>query len=173
MKSIIVSFLFLLNTLMLHAYESEDKLKTVIVGKIAKYISWNEHTSDYFVITVLNNQFGSMFDEVYRNRSIKNRPVKIQYITNIEDMNSSDILFISQKNLHDIDEILLKTKGLNILTVSDLRGFAQKGGSVQLYFLGRNLKIIINIDAMKEKHFRVNNRLIRVSEILKGEDDDK
>jgi len=173
MKGVVLVFLFLLNTLVLHAYESENKLKTVIVGKIAKYISWNEYSSGNFVITVLNNEFGSMFDEVYKNRTIKDRPVKIQYITNIEDLNSSDILFISQKNLHDIDKILLKTKGLNILTVSDLRGFAQKGGSVQLYFLDRQLKIIINIDAMKVKHFRVNNRLIRVSEIVKGEDDDK
>jgi len=171
MRLLLVTFLFIYQSLILHAYESEEKLKTVIIGKVAKYIVWKEHKSNTFVITVLNNEFSSLFDDVYKDRTIKNREVEIRYIKDIEELKDADILFISQKNLHDIDDILAKVKRKNLLTVSDLRGFAQKRGCIQLYFLGRKLKIKLNIDAMKAKNFKVDKRLIRVSEIVKGDED--
>jgi len=173
MRLFFVSLLFIYQSLALYAYESEDKLKTVIVGKVAKYILWKEQTLDSFVITVLNNEFFTLFDEVYKDRTIKNRAVEIKYITDIDDLEDTDILFISQKNLHDIDDILDKVEKTNILTISDLRGFAQKRGCIQLYFLGRKLKLKLNIDIMKAKQFKVDKRLIRVSEIVKGDEDVK
>ena len=162
----IVSIVFLFYS-SLHSYESEDKLKAVIVGKVAKYIEFKESNSTAFTITVLNNQFNTLFDNIYHNKTIQSKPVKIKYIQEIDDLNSTDILFISSSNSWHIADILQKIEGREILSISDLRGFAQKGGVLQLYFLGQKLKLKMNLDALKRADLDVDNTLLRIVEIVK------
>jgi len=163
----VLVFLFL--TYPASAYVSEKELQTVIVGKLAKYISWHKEIPNNFVIVVLKNQFGKLFDETYLNKRIKSKPVKIKYITNINQLNDCEILFISKAN-NNLNEILKYTKNKNILTISPKRGFAQKGGDIQLYFVGQLLKLKINIDMMQKKGFKVDKILLRVVNIVKSED---
>jgi len=166
----IVYFLLIFSiSINVFAYESENKLQAVIIGKVAKYIHWTTPEEETFTITVLNNQFGSLFDEVYEGKRIKNRVVRVQYIHNIEELHTTDILFISQADRYKIDEILEYLQGKNILTVSNIRGFAQKGGCLQLSFFEQNLKLKMNTECMHKKGLKVNNALLRVVEIVKSE----
>ncbi len=167
-KILILIVLFI--SLTLEAYESEERLEAVIIGKVAKYISWKEHHRDFFVITVLNNQSLEIFKSIYKDKKIKSRPVKIKNIDNINDINSTDILYIPQINSIELDKILKKVKNKNILTISNIRGFAQKGGGLQLYFVKRKLKLKLNIDVMREEEFDVELPLLRIVEIQKRED---
>jgi len=160
--------LLLLNSLV-SAYESEKRLETVITGKVAKYITWKPKSSDEFVITILNSQFGVLFDEVYIDKEIKSKPVKIHYIKNISDLNTTDILFISALHENNLEEIFSYTSGKNILLVSDIRGFAQKGGNLQFYFLGQKIKLKMNIDVMTKEGFHVERTLLKIVDIVKGD----
>ena len=160
-------FIFILLHISLEAYESEDKLKTAIVGKVAKYILWRESQADTFVITILNNKYGTLFDEVYFDKNIKSKPVVIRYIDNIENLESTDILYIAELKEFSLDKILQISKNRNILTVSDMRGFAQKGGDLQLYFVGQKLKLKMNIDAMQEEGFHIERTLLKIVEVDK------
>ena len=154
----------------LSAYESEDKLKTVIVGKVAKYISWRESKGDTFVITVLNNSYDTLFEEVYFGKKIKGKPVVIRYINSIKSLGTTDILYISQLKNSTLEEILLASKNKNILTVSDMRGFAHKGGDLQLYFLGQKLKLKMNTDVMQDEGFYIERTLLKIVEVVKGDE---
>jgi len=162
-----IIFIVCLFTSSLYSYESEDKLKAVILGKVAKYIEFKENNSSTFRITVLNNQFGTLFDDIYHNKTIQSKPVKIQYIKDINELNATDILFISSANSWLIGDILQKIEGWGLLSVSDLRGFAQKGGVLQLYFLGQKLKLKMNIDALKREGLDADNTLLRIVDIVK------
>ncbi len=170
MKVIKLFLILLFLNISLCSYESEDKLKVVIVGKVAKYISWQENNSSSFVITVLNNQFESLFDETYLDKTIKERPVKLKYIDDINDLTATDILYVSHVNPSKLANILEQTKYKNILTISDERGFAQKGGILQLYFIGQKLKLRMNLDIAQEEGFDIDIRLLRIVEIQKKDD---
>jgi len=165
---------YLLILILLHisleAYESEDKLKTVIVGKVAKYISWRKRSEDSFVITVLNNKYGTLFDEVYFDKSIKSKPVVIRYIDNIANLGDTDILYIAELEELSLDEVLDISKNKNILTVSDMRGFAQKGGTLQLYFVGQKLKLKMNIDVLQDEGFHIERTLLKIVEVVEEEE---
>ena len=169
MKFIYALLLFLNACVILNAYELENKLKTAIVGKVAKYVTWSDETHSEFIITVLNNQYGEMFDKVYKDKKIKSKPVVIKYVESVEDVNRTDILFISQVNGDEVEQILKTIKNKDILSVSDLRGFAQRGGCLQLFFVGQKLKLKMNLESVKENEFKVDRTLLRVVDISKGE----
>ena len=158
--------LFLFNT-SLNAYESEDKLKAVIVGKVAKYITWKDNNATTFKITILKDQYGDLFDEIYKDKQIKDKAVKVIYIKNIEELNDTDILYIPKVNSLELQEILKKTDNKNIFTISDIRGFAQKGGALQFYFHAQKLKLKMNIDVVQKEGFSVNRTLLRIVDIVK------
>jgi len=162
--SIILFFIISLN-----AYETEDKLKVVIVGKVAKYVTYKDNNLTNFTITVLNNPFGNLFDSVYYNKKIKSKPVKINYIKNIDDLNNTDILYISNVDNEELSNIIQKTNGKNILTVSDTRGFAQRGGVLQLYFVSQKLKLKINLNSAKEQSLKIKSTLLRISDVVEGD----
>lgn len=163
----IILFIFILLT-SLNAYVSEDKLKVVIVGKVAKYITFKDIDKDNFIITVYKNRCNNLFDEIYKNKKIKNKPVKINYIDNIDELNSTNILYVSKINTLELTEILQKTINKNILTISDTRGFAHKGGVMQLYFISQKLKIKINTQSATKQNLKMESTLLRIADVVKG-----
>jgi hypothetical protein len=167
LKFLHLFFIFSLFSISLNAYESEDKLKVVIVGKVAKYITFKDNNETTFKITVLNNQCKNLFDNVYKNKKIKSKPVEIIYIDKIDNLKSTDILYISKMNTINLQKILQKINGKNIFTVSDMRGFAQRGGILQFYFHSQKLKLKMNTDILQKEGFGANRTLLRIVDIVK------
>lgn len=163
-----IFLIFLLVSSSSFAYESEDELKVVLTGKIAKFITWQGDGEAKFVITVIKNPYKNLFEKKYKNKKIKNKPVLIKYIDDISDLSFTNILYIPKVTSKELSSILKKTTQKNILTVSTMRAFAQKGGAVQLFFVSQKGRLKINLDVIKKENFKVKSSFIRISEVVKG-----
>lgn len=168
MQKILIFFLsLLLFYTSLDAYQSESKLQAVIIGKIAKYISWKEKVSgSNFIITVLNNPFGSLWNDLYHNKKLKSQHVVIRYIDSIDAIGRTNILYIPDSDAYRLNKILASTKGKNILTISDIRGFAEKNGAVQISFVSQKVKLKINLDVVKQSDLNVKSTLLRIADVI-------
>ena len=164
-KLILILFLFFTS---LNAYESEDKLKVVIIAKVAKFIKWKDNNHDKFIITVLNNPYGELFNEILNGKKIKNKSVEIKYIDNIDDLSDTNVLYIPVSDAKSLAVILEKTKGKNILTVSDIRGFADKNGVMQIYFASQKVKLRINLKTAKSDNKKISSSLLRIADVIRG-----
>ncbi len=153
----------------LHAYESENKLEVVIIGKVAKFITWKEkNNTENFVITVLNNPYGSLFDETFSQKQIKNKNIVLKYIDNIDELQDTNILYIPVSKANELEDILRKVKSKNILTISSIRGFAEKQGIMQIYFVLQKVKLKINLDIAKSDDLQINASLLSIADVIKG-----
>ena len=166
MKTILFLSLFFTT---IYAQHSESSLKILIIGKVAKYITWQESHHKNFIITVLKNRDNNIFDTTYHNRKIKHKPVIIKYIDDIKKLTKTDILYISSLNSKDLSKILQYIEGKNIFTVSDIRGFAEKGGMMQIYFASQRVKLKINLDVTQQEHFKIKSSLLRIANVLRGD----
>ena len=153
----------------LYAYEIEDKLKSIIVGKIAKFINWENSDSKEFVITVYKNQLGDYFNSIHNGKKINDKKIRIDYINNIENLKFTNILYISKATSAELSSIFNYINKKNILTISDLRGFAQKGGIIQIYSLSQKLKLNINLQKAKKENIRIKASLLRMVNIVEGD----
>ena len=166
LKIIILTIFIFTNAL---AYQSEDTLKAVIIGKIAKYITWDRDTNKKFVIAVLNANDKKLFDTIYNGKKVKKKFVVIKQVENINKLQNADILYISSTKAYDLPLILKKLKDKNIFTVSDIRGFAQKGGMMQVYFASQKVKLRTNLDKTNESNFKIKSSLLRIADVLREE----
>ena len=159
-------FIFLLFFNSLNGYQLEDKLQVIITGKIAKFISWGDNTSKTLDITVFNNKFGTYFDDLYQDKKIKGKNVVINYIDKIEQIKDTHILYICDSDFNTLNNIFNHTKNKKIVTISDIRGFAQKGGMVQIYQKNQKLKLKINLNIVNQKNIKIKSSLLRIVDIV-------
>jgi len=151
----------------LNAYESEDKLKAVIIGKVAKYITWQDKNSENFTITILKNKNGDLFDKLYNGKKIAKKPVKIIYIDDVKELGETNVLYVSKNSSKDLNRILENINGKNILLVGDIRGFAEKGGTMQIYFASQKIKLRINLQSAKKDNLKFKSTLLRIADVIK------
>ncbi len=157
---------------LLNAFNSEIDLKAVFIGRFSKFVTWPNKGRDKFIITIIdNNPFDDKLDKLYGNKKIHDKPVELNYVTSIKDIKNikdSNIVFITIKNQKDIKKILNYAKENSILTVSDNKGFAQRGGMIQINFIMRRVRFKINNEASKEANLKISSSFLNISEVIKG-----
>ena len=144
----------------------EYQVKAGFLLNIAQFVTWPSQSSDApLVIGILGDDpFGSYLDETVRGQKVNGRVLTVQRFRRRADRNCS-ILFISQSERDRVDQILANFKGRPVLTVSDIENFTDLGGMIQFFTERNNIRMRINLDAVKASNLRVSSKLLRVSEV--------
>jgi len=167
-KFIILIFLFLfVNTLV--AQISEYEVKAVFLERFTRFIEWPEEseindTIKPFVISVIGkNPFEGILEETYSTQKIMDKPVTIRFISKIEQIEDTDILFITESKGKQLLKIISYTKNKPILTVGDTKGFAKKGVIINFYLRNDNVRFEINKSAARESGSLVSSLLFNLA----------
>ncbi|MBL6445593.1 YfiR family protein [Fulvivirga sp. 29W222] len=147
----------------------ENRLKSIWLEKFSKFIEWpTTDTLEYFTITILGegdiNQY--LFD-IYENRTIKNKPVKINVINKIDNIEYCNILFVNTGQAKELDKVLDRVKSKPILTIGDTQGFAKKGVIINFYLEQNKVRFELNISAAKSSGLDIDFRLLEAARIIK------
>ncbi len=147
-----------------HMIQSE-KLIAGYLYKLVKYIKWKD--KDYknnIKICIMGK------DKVGDYLSKLNKP----YISVIKDYDYSKlnsyychVLYIDISEQYNKDDILRKTKGLSVLTVSNIPGFARAEGMIEFKSRGRKIKPIVNPNAAKKEGITIFGALLNASEVIR------
>ena len=152
------------------AGEDEYKLLAVFFGRFSSYIELPDRSARQFVITIIDeNPFGNLLDELYKGKLINGKPVEIRYVTRVDDIGQSDILFVSLVNPRTRQEAIDYAGKKSILTISTAMGFAERGGIIQLDFLQQHTRIKINHAAAVKSNIRIGAPLLSLATVIRGE----
>lgn len=145
----------------------EYQAKAGFLLSLAQFVSWPSQSSDApLVIGILGDDpFGSYLDETVRGQRVNNRPLSVQRFRRRVDSRPCTILFISQSERDRVGQILSNLKGRPILTVSDIENFTDLGGMIQFFTENNNIRMRINVDAVKASNLKVSSKLLRVAEV--------
>lgn len=163
LKVLLVSIIFVA---IVKAYDSDDTLKVSIIEKASQFISLKEKVGESVIVTVFNNSYGDLFEKIFADKQINSKNIKIKYIDNIDQLEDTTILYISNVSSESLSAILEKVNKKNILTVSDMRGFAEKGGVMQVYIVSQKAKLKINLDVANKEDIKVKASLLRIAEVI-------
>jgi len=146
----------------------EYQVKAVFLFNFAQFVSWpsSQPADSPFVIGVVGDDpFGSYLDETVRGEKVENRSLTTQRFRRGRDPRNCDILFISQSEHARAAQIVSNLKGRSVLTVSDIDGFADLGGMIELSTENNKIHMRINLDAVKAANLKVSSKLLRVAEV--------
>jgi hypothetical protein len=152
--------------------ESEYQIKAVFLEHFTRFIEWPESsgiadTSSPFIIAVIGeNPFGSILEQTYTKQKIKNKKVKIPYLSTPDEITDCHILFISSSNKNILPEILSRTGDKPILTVGDTESFAEKKVLINFYLSENKIKFEINEKAVHESGLTFSYMLLNLAKIV-------
>jgi hypothetical protein len=156
----------------LWSQSSEYTMKAVALEKLSLFISWppnlvkNDPSREFVIAVLAQTSFGEVLKDVYKDKKIKDRKVRIVNLKNIQELTDCQMLFIPNIKISELNNVLTYVKGKPILTISDTEGFAGIGCFINFYEYENKLRFEINQKGMKDDGFTVDYRLLKVSKVL-------
>jgi hypothetical protein len=150
----------------------EYQIKAVYLFNFALFFTWPDYTfkkpSQPFRICILGqNPYGIDLDLVVENETVEGHPVIVQPIYSVYRTQTCQMLFISQSEQSRLANIFPYIKRYPILTVSDIKGFAQQGGMIEFFNTSDNeVRFIIAPEAVNEASLLASANLLEIAKIF-------
>ncbi len=169
---ILVVIYFLMIAFPLSLTNAEDRVerysvKAAFIFNFAKFVSWPswvfENDRSPLVKGIIGNDpFGDSY-EIVSGQTIQKRRVIVSHIENISEASKCHIIFISDSERKNLKDIIKSLRGSHVLTVSDLDGFCQENGMINLIDMNERVGFEINISPAKQAGLTISSQLLKLA----------
>ena len=145
---------------------TEYQVKAAYLANFSKFVEWPAKVakSESFNICVLGHDpFGVDLDAAVAGATIDRVPIAAKRISRPQDALDCRVLFISSSEDSQWKEILAALKTLSVLTVSDMREFARRGGIVQFVLDGNRVRFEVNLAATGPPGLKLSSELLKLA----------
>jgi len=151
---------------------SEYRVKAAFVYNFAKFVDWPavafaNNQAPLILCIVGTDPFGTVL-EVFKDKTIQHRKFVVQHKSQGEALNDCRIIFISASERHSLGRLLEPLQDNLILTVSDVDGFLEVGGMINLITVANKIRFEVNLDAVRRAGLTISARLLKLATTVKG-----
>lgn len=140
----------------------EYQLKTAYLFHFAELADWP--TANRLTICLQGNSPLRHYLPVLNGQQIDGQTVTVKLDTPFA-LEECRILFLSDLRALSKD-LLHQAIKYHVLLVSDIEGFAGQGGMIQFTLRDNKLKLIVNLNSVKQAGLKLSSKLLRMAEIL-------
>ena len=153
---------------------TEYEIKAGLLFNFAKFIEWPEDAfkddKSPFSIGILGQDpFGTALVQVTKAQEINGREVCIRRTSGHL---SCQMLFVSATENKNSSLVLESTYGKPVVTISELKGFAEQGGMIEFYLEDNMVRFAINVDAAERAGLVISPELLKLARIVTEHDPD-
>lgn len=155
------------------AAPKEYRVKAVFLLNFGQFVEWPAGTfpepGTPFVIGVLGDDpFGTALDQAVAGEAIHGHPIAVRRFRDAQAASACHILFISGSESARLPRILASLGNLPILTVGDMKAFAENHGAVQFVLLDNRIRLRINLAAARAAALSISSQLLRQAELVES-----
>ena len=99
-------------------------------------------------------------------RTVKNRPIVASRLESTDSPEKCHLLFVSASEHGRLGTILKSLRGMPVLVVGDIPGFARSGGTIRLETVENKVRFEINVGAAHHAKLKIDSRLLRLGRII-------
>lgn len=150
---------------------SEYDLKAVLLVKLIRFVylpNFDEASKNLNICIVGDNPFGETLRKI-TSKPLDGITIKVREFNISSGRNSCNFVFVSPNNRPSLSSIFERFAESATLTVSDIDGFAKKGGMIELALpeKGSNsISILINRKAAEAQGIKFNAQLLRLAKSI-------
>ena len=146
-------------------HPTEAQVKSAYLYNFGKFVRWRlAAESESFDICVLGrNPFGSTLSNTVAGERIDGKNIVARNVVGLEGISHCKILFISTSEEPRLKASLAASRRASILTVSDVPGFAERGGMIGMVNVGGKIRFEVNVAAVTDAGLTVSSELLKVA----------
>lgn len=137
------------------------QLKAAFLLNFAKFTQWPDPAAESISVcfATVAEPVGAALAKLGETR-IREGSLVVRRGVRLRDMTGCRIVFLGAADEHLRRELLDRLRQQPTLTLSDLAGFAEEGGMIELFLDEGRLRFIINLSAIKQADLEVSARLL-------------
>lgn len=143
----------------------ENTLKISYIYNFMKFVEWPEDIvkQNYKLCVLGDNPFGEKLN-FFETKNLRGFAITIQTDLSLSNARQCNVIFISQSEAGRLTYVLLNLAPYSILTVSDIEGFADKGGVIELIRNAQGDIIFrVNRESAKKAKLHISSKLLELS----------
>ncbi len=154
------------------ALQREYEIKAAYLYNFINYIDWpadalSSGGSTLTIGIVGESPFGPALDPL-KGKQIKGRTLAVKQLASAKDLEQCQIMFICPSEKARLSEILGQLKDARILTISEIDGFAERGGIINFISERNKVRFEINTDAARRTGLTISSELLKLAKLVKS-----
>jgi len=151
----------------------EYEIKAAFLFNLGSFITWPDGhfaaPDSLFEICVLGNDpFGERLDVITAGQKISGYPVRIMRVTTNAEVDTCEVLFISDSEQRRVQSIFARLHAKPILLVGDMDNFVIYGGMVQFFPRGNKIRLMLDPQAFNDAGLKASAHLLRIAQRVTG-----
>lgn len=153
----------------------EYEIKSAFLYNLGSFVGWSDSSTvstkeSIFRICIFGDDpFGERLEVIISGKKISGRAIELRRFKEITQGKHCEILFVSQSEQAQIQDIFNFLKKMPILTVSDIDNFVTQGGMVQFVLRDNKIRLLINPDALQKSNLKPSSQLMKIAQIFTKE----
>jgi hypothetical protein len=150
---------------------SEYLIKAGFIYNFANLVQWPSNAftqpDSPIVIGILGeDRFGTVLDRVLAGKKVNGRIFLVKRLKSVTDLKECHIVFVSSSEMAHLAEAIHLVKGMPILTIGEIPGFARRGGIINLVLEDNKVHFEVNVEAAKVADLTISSRLLALARIV-------
>ncbi|WP_236590916.1 YfiR family protein [Neptunomonas japonica] len=138
-------------------------LKAALVYNFAKFTVWPESVVKKTVDICYFNELYTSSMERLSGKKISQYFVSIKQIENIDDVDQCHLVYIDKSKREILNRLFIKVKDKPILTVSDISGFYDEGGMIEIKVTDNRLRFLINLAPVNKSNIVLSSQMLKLA----------
>lgn len=150
---------------------SEYLIKAGFIYNFANLVQWPSSAfaqpNSPIVIGIFGEDpFGTILDRVLEGKKVNGRVFLVKHLKSVAELKECQIVFVSSSEMARLVEAIHSVKGMPILTIGEIPGFAKRGGIINLVLEDNKVHFEVNVEAAKEADLNISSRLLALARIV-------
>lgn len=155
---------------MFSAAAPEYEVKAAFIYNFSRFIDWpqeaGETNADLYFCVLGEDPFGEALERL-EGREVQGRTLKTRRLERIDERGDCAIIYLSPSLADDYTGLLdVISQERGVLSISDIDGFAENGGVIELYLEKDKVRFAINIKAARRAGLEMSSQLLRLARIV-------
>ena len=151
----------------------EYPIKAAFLYNLAKFVEWPpvRDSGPILLGVVGRDAFGVTLEQILQGKNLDGRPLLIRHLARSEELKSCHIVLIAEAEKGRLAEILGSLPDTSsVLTVSEIEGFAQRGGMVYLVIENKKVRFEVNLSTVSRAGLKISARLLQLASVVHDRD---
>jgi len=153
----------------------ESQVKAAYIYNFTQFVYWDKRQGDTtispIIISVLGNDPVGDLLKNFSEKQAAGRAITVKQSENAtRALSDCHLIFIGGSEKQQLPAIFQQLRGTNVLTVSDIPGFARHGGMIGFFIEDGRVKIEIDLNAVNNAGLKVSAKLLEIARIVSSKD---
>lgn len=151
---------------------SDAQVKAAFMVNFAKFLEWppdafSGRDAPIMLCVTGRGPVGAALS-AYERRLVQSRELRVRRSVTPEELRGCHMVYVGEFEERHMLQILRAAAGLPLVTVSDIDGFADAGGTIGLVEAGQRVQFEVNIASAQRANVRVSSQLLRLARNTRG-----